>query len=68
MYFILVNSQIVEQVSCFPSLDELEDWANQQNAPVDVIEGEYVHPTVYPAGQDEKEDDAENPGEQLALL
>jgi hypothetical protein len=48
MYFILVDSQIVDQGSRCPTPKELQEWANDCNGEVDVIDGQFVVTRVLP--------------------
>lgn len=41
MYYIICGGQIVESQMSEPSQDELQRWANDQNAHVYVISGEH---------------------------
>lgn len=55
MYYIIAESEIVDQTYRRPEESELKQWANDMDCEVWVIDGEYAGISVYPDEPDEEE-------------
>lgn len=56
MYFIMADSQIVGEVYSCPTDADLQEWANDLDCEVWVLQGEHFGMTAQPDKQNESDD------------